>query len=61
LQRADNTTTSLIAYFKANADNIIGLGGKPARDTFYMEFPEYFTFNSKLKKWKLYQKDFSID
>jgi hypothetical protein len=49
LQRAENSRSSLIAYFEANADNIIGSGRKPARDTFYMEFPEYFTL-TPLKK-----------
>ena len=60
LVRASESRTKLMAYFEANAKDLIGMGGRRARDTFYMDFPEFFTFDANKKCWKPRKSGFSI-
>ena len=39
--------TTLTAFFEANAHNISGYCGRPARELLYHEFPEYFVWREK--------------
>ena len=42
--------TTLTAFFEANANNVLGYKGIPARELKYDEFPEYFVW--KNHRWK---------
>jgi hypothetical protein len=39
LYRAECSRTTLMAYFEANVNNLIGFNGQCARDILYVEFP----------------------
>ena len=58
LDRAANKSTTLEAYFKANATNLKGLR-TDARECLYQEFPQHFVW-IKNKHWKPRQKGFAI-
>jgi hypothetical protein len=60
LLRAEHAKTPLMAYFEANANDLIGYGGQHAWDTLYMEFPEAFVFIDETKSWKPHQQGFTI-
>ena len=56
-QHAQNMETTLTAYFKANADPVIG---GIARQYTYQEFPQHFVWNKDQKAWVVRQRGFAI-
>jgi hypothetical protein len=53
LQRAQNQTTTLTGWFKANSENLPG-----ARDALYQEFPSRFVWTKP--QWKVRQRGFAL-
>jgi hypothetical protein len=58
LQRAAGETTSLTAFFTANADD--NRLGTEARKYTYQEFPQHFTWIQKDKRWAIRQRGFAL-
>jgi hypothetical protein len=57
LERASRETTTLTAFFAANADEQIG---ELARRYTYQEFPQHFVFQTRTKKWTPRQRGYAI-
>jgi len=57
-QRAENESTTLTAFFKANADP--GPLGVVARQYTYQEFPQHLTWKADKKVWSIRQKGFAL-
>jgi hypothetical protein len=60
LLRAEHSKTALMAYFEANANDLISLNGTPACNILYVELPQLFTYNEESRLWKMWKKGFSI-
>jgi hypothetical protein len=57
LERASRETTTLTAFFAANADEQIG---ELARQYTYQEFPQHFTYQAQSKRWTPRQRGYAI-
>ena len=53
-QRADASSSTLIAFFNECAQN------QNSRQYLYQEFPQYFTWDKKNKSWKPRQRGFAL-
>jgi hypothetical protein len=64
VQRAAGATSTLEAFFKANANEKSqeerGVVRRVAHDLLYQEFPQYFVFNKTQKKWKIRERGFAL-
>jgi hypothetical protein len=57
LERASRETTTLTAFFAANADEQFG---QLARRYTYQEFPQHFVYSTQTKKWAPRQRGYAI-
>ena len=53
LSREEHSKTPLMAYFEANANNLISLNGTSARNVLYVDFPQFFTYVEESRLWKM--------